>query len=194
MKAGMIRLGAAQALDGTDTRLKADLGEALLHDSDHGNPPGHEEPIRFGILEDLIGFHLRLANDRTFDNFTDLLGPDRLRPGCFTILTLIANNPGITQIAIARASGRDKSSVAKALRYMEDAAIIRRERVDDDRRAYASYVTEAGAELAERMARTAKIHTRHMATLLGEERAKILLDILKEMIERLPESPAVSRE
>lgn len=190
----MVRPGAAQRLVRADTRLMADLDKPLLHDAGHGKGPGDDEPIRLGILEDLIGFHLRLANDRTFDNFTDLLGPDRLRPGCFTILTLIANNPGITQIAIARASGRDKSSVAKALRYMEDAAIIRRERVDDDRRAYASYVTESGAELAERMAEKAKVHTRRMATLLGEERAKVLLDILKEMIERLPECPAVSRE
>lgn len=152
---------------------------------DGAGPPA-EERLNFGMLEGLIGFHLRLANDRTFENFVELLGPDRLRPGCFTMLTLIANNPGITQIAISRASGRDKSSVTKALRYMEDAGLIRRVRLDDDRRSYASFVTEAGAELAGRMARKARIHIDHMASLLGEERAGLLLDLLKELIGKLP--------
>nr|WP_281351174.1 MarR family winged helix-turn-helix transcriptional regulator [Pseudochelatococcus lubricantis] len=144
-----------------------------------------DDAIDYGLLDSFIGFHLRLANDRTYENFIDRLGADSLRPGCFTILTLIANNPGITQIMISRVAGRDKSSVAKILRYMEDEGLIRRVRLDDDRRAYASYVTEAGAELNARLAEKARIQSAHLRSILGPEREAALLRTLKDLITAL---------
>lgn len=163
-----------------------------MRDTDGGNGAGWAqaeaapaEVAELGILAGHLGFHLRLANDRTFETFSDLLGTDRLRPGCFTMLILIANNPGITQMGISRACGRDKSSVAKALRYMEDEGLIRRERVEDDRRSSASFVTPAGAQRVERLQEKARIQSARIASTLGEKRTDELLATLKELIAKL---------
>ncbi|MFD2236569.1 MarR family winged helix-turn-helix transcriptional regulator [Aureimonas populi] len=159
-------------------------------DGDNGAERAQEEAepgeaVELGILAGHLGFHLRLANDRTFETFADLLGADRLRPGCFTMLILIANNPGITQTGISRACGRDKSSVAKALRYMEDEGLIRRERVEDDRRSSASFVTPAGAQRVERLQEKARIQSARISAALGEARVQELLATLKALIDRL---------
>lgn len=145
-----------------------------------------EDMTNYGLLDSFIGFHLRLANDRVYENFVNSLGDDRLRPGCFTMLTLIANNPGITQIAISRAAGFDKSSVAKGLRYMEDEGLIRRVRLDDDRRSYASYLTESGVELSQRLAERARGQSAYLTSLIGPENKRELLKILKILIDTLP--------
>ncbi|MGV6875984.1 MarR family transcriptional regulator [Pseudochelatococcus sp. B33] len=159
----------------TPVRSRADVNETAADDK-----------INYGLLDSFIGFHLRLANDRVYENFVNSLGDDRLRPRCFTMLTLIANNPGITQIAISRAAGLDKSTVAKGLRYMEDRGLIRRVRLDDDRRSYASYVTKAGSELSQHLAERAHSQSAYLISLIGAENKKALLKILKKLIDTLP--------
>jgi len=123
-----------------------------------------------------------LANDHVFDAFAVIMGDDRLRPGCFTMLILIRNNPGITQMEIAKASGRDKSSVAKNLRYMEDKRLIRRERVEDDRRSSASFVTDEGEAHVLRLEEKARLQGDKIRSTLGHERTGRLMDLLKEIV------------
>jgi DNA-binding MarR family transcriptional regulator len=173
-----------RANEGTSRTVADD--EAVAANAESTSSP-FDEAVQFGILEELVGFHLRLADDRTFENFARGLGPDRLWPGCFTMLTLIVNNPGITQITLSRASGRDKSSVTKDLRYMEDAGLIRRVRLSEDRRSYASFVTQEGAELSERLTREVKAHSTRLTSIIGEDRKALLLAILKDLINNLPE-------
>lgn len=174
-----------RANEGTSRTEDITNHEAVPANTNSASSP-FDETVQFGILEQLVGFHLRLADDRTFENFARGLGSDRLRPGCFTMLTLIVNNPGITQITLSRASGRDKSSVTKDLRYMEDAGLIRRVRLNEDRRSYASFVTQAGAELSERLTCEVKAHSMRLTSIIGEDRKALLLTILKDLINNLP--------
>ena len=73
------------------------------------------EPLRLGPLTDFIGFHLRLAQEASFQAFARRVRDLDLRPGRFAVLALIGENPGISQTALGRASGRDKSSLTPAL-------------------------------------------------------------------------------
>ncbi|PQO23342.1 MarR family transcriptional regulator [Rhodobacteraceae bacterium WD3A24] len=150
-------------------------------------------PIRMGVLDDFVGMLLRVAYEESFDDFSRLLGSDTLKPGYFTILTLIAKNPGITQVEIGKAAGRDKSSVTKALRNMEDQGLITRVRGEDDRRSYGSYLTESGAELQQRMEDKAKTHIARLDAVIGSDRKAILLEILRDIIHGLPRYNAQDR-
>lgn len=139
-----------------------------------------------GILEDFVGMLLRVAYEESFNDFATLLGNDTLRPGHFAILTLIANNPGITQVEIGRAAGRDKSSVTKTLRILEDQGLITRVRGEEDRRSYGSFVTDKGADFQRRMEQKALIHIAHLDAVIGNDRKPILLEILRDIIHGLP--------
>src|ERR1700719_3936530 len=77
--------------------------------------PAAATPLRLGALADFIGFHLRLAQEASFQAFARRVRDLDLRPGRFAVLALIGENPGISQTALGRASGRDKSSLTPAL-------------------------------------------------------------------------------
>lgn len=157
-------------------------GEAYRNSAPSERTPG----IELGILDGFVGMLLRRAYEEAFADFTRLLGSDALSPAYFTILTLIANNPGITQVEIGRAAGRDKSAVTVALRYMEDQGLIRRVRLRDDRRSSASYMTEAGATLNARMQEKAQLHIARMDEIIGEGRKQSLVETLQDLADELP--------
>ncbi|WP_099867630.1 MarR family winged helix-turn-helix transcriptional regulator [Pararhizobium haloflavum] len=140
------------------------------------------EAIKLGLLDDFIGYYLRLAYEEAFQDFTQELGADSLKPGSFALLSLIVENPGITQTELSRAAGRDKSSVTTALRLLEDDGLIERRRLPDDRRSYASEVTAKGQAVYGRIAAKAKIHSDRLETIVGADDKNALLRVLKTLI------------
>src|SRR5690606_27040602 len=85
-----------------------------------------EREVRLGELENYISFHLRLAQNASFKAFKRHTGENRLRPGWFAVLMIIRNNPGITPMALSRASGRDKSTITPVLRDLLQERLIDR--------------------------------------------------------------------
>ena len=90
--------------------------------------------INFGPLATWIGFNLRMAQESAFQAFSRRSLEVGESPGRFATLTLIARNPGISQTALSRANGRDKSSLTPVLNDLA-------RRVIRPRRAYSSWVT-----------------------------------------------------
>jgi DNA-binding MarR family transcriptional regulator len=135
--------------------------------------------IRLGPLEDYAGYHLRLAQDASFQAFAGRVGRGDIRPGHFTILTLLRENPGITQTAISQASGRDKSTLTPALRNLEDAGYIERRRVDRDRRSYQLYLTATGEEAIALLAAHARAHDEALDRIIGSENKAAFLGVLR---------------
>lgn len=141
-----------------------------------------DENIRLGLLDNFLGYYLRLAYEEAFHDFSTELGPDSLKPGSFALMSFIVENPGITQTELGRAAGRDKSSVTTALRALEDDGLIERQRLDDDRRSYASSATEKGEQTYRRIIAKAHIHAGKLEKIVGPERMPLLIGMLKEII------------
>src|SRR5688572_14797761 len=85
--------------------------------------------IRLGYLAHSIAFHLRLAQNASFREFDRLVGEKNLKPGHFAMLTLIGENPGISQSALSLASGRDTSSLTAILDNFVRRKLVSRQRV-----------------------------------------------------------------
>lgn len=148
-----------------------------------------DDEIDIGMLERFVGTYLRAAYEASYADFEALLGDSAVPPGYLSILTLIAHNPGISQTQIGRTAHRDKSAVTKALRRMEDEGLIRRTRLEDDRRTYVSEVTAKGAALQARLQDKALLHVSRITEIIGRERHALLLDTLRELIDNLPGDP-----
>jgi DNA-binding MarR family transcriptional regulator len=125
------------------------------------------EALRLGPLADFIGFHLRLAQEASFHAFARRVRDLDLRPGRFAALALIGQNPGISQTALGRASGRDKSSLTPALGDLARRALITRRRVARDRRSYALSLTPKGEKLLEELLTHARAHDRRLDAIVG---------------------------
>lgn len=148
-----------------------------------------ERDLEYGLLEDFVGHYLRLAYEAAYSDFAKRLGEDQLKPGYFSMLVIIRNNRGITQRELGDSIGRDKSSVAKALRNMEDRGLIYRERVENDRRNYASFLTDKGLEAYERMEAKAREHTAALSAVIGPERREVVFGALRDLIRSLNNTP-----
>ena len=145
---------------------KRDAGVALREREDEG--------VRLGVLENLIGFHLRLAQNVSFRAFKRLTGEANLRPGWFAVLSLIEGNPGITPMALSRASGRDKSTITPILRDLLREGLVRREDIPKDRRSYSLFLTPKGEERLRHFGACAAAHDAELDAIVGDQKGELL--------------------
>src|SRR5262249_2946281 len=72
------------------------------------------------------------------------------------LLTVVAREPGITQITIVERTGSDPNTVAAILRLLEQGRLVRREAHARDRRARCVFLTAAGRRVQRRAAKDAE--------------------------------------
>jgi DNA-binding MarR family transcriptional regulator len=132
------------------------------------------EGIDYGPLDGWVGFNLRLAQNASFQAFAKLTGANAVRPGRFATLLLISRNPGISQTALSRANGRDKSSLTPVLNDLVRRGLVRRQRTPGDRRTYRLTLTPAGTRALGELSRSARAHDKNLDRLIGKDRARFL--------------------
>jgi DNA-binding MarR family transcriptional regulator len=149
-------------------------------------PAASATVIDYGPLANWIGFHLRLAQNASFQAFAREASGIDLRPGRFATLMLIGRNPGISQTALSRANARDKSSLTPVLNDLARRRLIKRLRAKDDRRSYRLMLTPAGEALLSELTVCAEAHERLLDDVLGPNDRARFLQILKRLIAELP--------
>ncbi len=140
--------------------------------------------IRLGALADYIGFHLRMAQDASFRAFARHAGVRDLKPGRFAAMTVISNNPGITQAALGRAIARDKSSVTPLIQELERRGLVSRRRSPADRRSIALSLTATGEETLARLMTHAVEHDRRLDEIVGQQKPEFI-GLLKKIADEL---------
>jgi DNA-binding MarR family transcriptional regulator len=74
----------------------------------------------------------------------------------FVLLTTVAREPGITQIAIVERTSSDPNTVAAVLRRLEQRRLVRREAHACDRRVRCVFLTAEGRRVQQRVAKDAE--------------------------------------
>ena len=139
-------------------------------------------PVDHGPLAEWVGFNLRMAQAASFQAFSRMAREIGTRPGRFATLMLIGRNPGISQTALSRAAGRDKSSLTPVLNDLERRGLVIRRRTRTDQRAYRLSLTPAGRRLLAELTRCAREHERKLDRIIGAEDQKGFVRILKRII------------
>jgi DNA-binding MarR family transcriptional regulator len=92
--------------------------------------------IDYGVLPSLVGYQLRLAQQRVFANFAKHFSPHGLTPGLLGLLILVERNPGLKQGELAAALGIDRSTIVNSIDRLQQMAMIVRTPDKNDRRAH----------------------------------------------------------
>jgi DNA-binding MarR family transcriptional regulator len=109
------------------------------------DPVGQLEKAR---LEKVLGYQLAQATIVTDAIFFEQVGePFKLRPVEYTVLTLIAENPGGSLVRLARALSVTPPHITTTVERLEGKGLIVRRAGEEDRRAHVLHVTRTGAEL-----------------------------------------------
>jgi DNA-binding MarR family transcriptional regulator len=147
-----------------------------------GKPNGRGEEIDYGALAHWVGFNLRMAQAVTFHAFARRAKEVGTRPGRFATLMLIGRNPGISQTALSRANGRDKSSLTPVLDDLARRGLVVRKRTRADQRAYRLSLTPAGRRQLAELTRCARAHERSLDKIIGAKQQKNFVRVLKRII------------
>lgn len=111
------------------------------------------DEVALGELQDSLGFLMRLAQLRVFENYFEALGQYGMRPGEFSVLVVIGHNPGIRQGVLASKLMIKRAHITKVVRRLEDEGLVDRRIPDEDRRVVELTLTAKGrAFVAERAA------------------------------------------
>ena len=132
------------------------------------------ESITLGILPELIGYRLRIAQVGVFRDFCMNVGESEITPTLFGVLVLIDTNPGMKQTQLAEAIQLDRSSVVSVLDKLEARGLVERVRAPDNRRANALHLTAAGQRLLQALIPQVRAHEeRVLGKLDAGERAQL---------------------
>ena len=138
--------------------------------------------LRLGRLPWLAGYQLRRAQARFFADFRRRMADVPMTPAQYGLLTLIGENPGLSQSALARALGLKRSTMVAAINTFERRGLVERRRGGGgDQRAHALVLTAAGKRLMRELEPRIGEHEAHMLAALSEDEKKQLLYLLEKI-------------
>ena len=143
--------------------------------------PEPTDGIALGMLPNLVGYHLRLAQVAIFRDFRKVLGDFDITPGLFGVLVLIEANAGMKQTDLARTIHLDRSTVVNVIDNLETMKLVERRAVDGDRRSKALYLTSPGKAFLQKLKRQVLDHEKRLAANLSATDRQKLVDFLERI-------------
>ncbi len=136
-----------------------------------------------GVLPTLLGYVLRRAQSAVFTDFaaTFQAAGVALTPGEFGLLVLVARNTGLSQMALARALGIDRSTLVPILDRLQARGLLVRRRSPTDGRTHALELTHAGTKALARFTALVRAHEKRIASRLSTAETQTLIGLLEKV-------------
>jgi DNA-binding MarR family transcriptional regulator len=135
--------------------------------------------IELGELSDLLGYALKRAQLRIFEDFLRCVAPLQLTPAQFSVLLLLDRNPGRNQTEIANTLGILRPNFVAMLDGLEGRNLCARMRSTNDRRSHILVLTDKGRAVLSRAKKlVAAKHEARLNELLGAGNRAALLTML----------------
>ena len=145
------------------------------------NAPGKNVSINFGLLPDLVGYQLRMAQIALFRDFAKGPGEEDVTPGLFGVLVIIEANPDLKQSDLARATHLDRSTVVTVIDNLERRGLVERRVALHDRRSNAIRLTDAGAILLRKLKRQVSQHEKRLLQNFSDAERKLFFTLLQKV-------------
>ncbi|MDQ7742961.1 MarR family winged helix-turn-helix transcriptional regulator [Hydrogenophaga pseudoflava] len=140
-----------------------------------------EGRIDTSYLESLLGYNARRAALAVIGVFLQRMAPYGLRPVDFSVLTLIAHNPGITSRQICAALDILPPNLVGMIKSLDKRGLIERRPHPTDRRAQGLHLSPAGRKLQKDAQATATKLERDVASRLSAQELTTLKDLLRKV-------------
>ena len=140
-------------------------------------------PLDRGLLPSLLGYALRRTQSAVFADFaaTFARAGETLTPGEFGLLVLVERNAGMSQMALARALGIDRSTLVPILNRLQARGFLLRNASPTDGRTHALALTPAGEKALARFARLVRAHEKRIAGGLSAAETRALIELLDKV-------------
>ena len=146
---------------------------------DPAEPVGPAQAVQLGELSELLGYVLKRAQLKVFEDFLRCVASLQLTPAQFSVLLLLDENPGRNQTEIANTLGILRPNFVSMLDGLESRDLCTRVRSANDRRSHILLLTDKGrAVLARAKKLVATKHEARLNELLGPAGREALLAML----------------
>ncbi|HKN28038.1 MAG TPA: MarR family transcriptional regulator [Roseiarcus sp.] len=145
--------------------------------------PSERASIDYGPLDRRLGYALRRAQIAVFRDFFAAFESLDIRPGQYSILTIIEHNPGLKQSEVSEALGIKRTNFVAMIDELERRKLVRRAPTPNDRRSNALMLTEAGKRLMKELHAVSERHERRIVDALGADTHRRMFAWLKALAE-----------
>jgi DNA-binding MarR family transcriptional regulator len=162
------------------------VSKTAVADSDKGRKEAADdqtaEALQLGELSGLLGYSLKRAQLKIFEDFLRCVAPLQLTPAQFSVLLLLDRNPGRNQTEIASTLGILRPNFVAMLDGLESRDLCARIRSANDRRSHNLVLTEKGRAVLSRAKKlVAAKHETRLNELLGSGNRAALVAMLSKI-------------
>ncbi|WP_334530676.1 MarR family winged helix-turn-helix transcriptional regulator [Bradyrhizobium sp. AZCC 2230] len=151
-------------------------------DAPEGQSQGLAEALQLGELSEQLGYVLKRAQLKVFENFLRCMASLQLTPAQFSVLLLVEKNPGRNQTEIASTLGILRPNFVALLDNLESRDLCARIRSTNDRRSHILVLTDKGKAVLTRAKKlVATKHESRLNELLGQANREALLEMLSKI-------------
>jgi DNA-binding MarR family transcriptional regulator len=142
---------------------------------------GSGDAVDTSYLEGLLGYNARRAALAIIEVFVERMAPYGLRPVDFSVLSVIAHNPGITSRQLCKALAILPPNLVGLIGSLEKRQLILREPHPTDGRAVALKLTPAGRRLMREAQPAVSALESSVAPALSPAEHRSLIRLLKKV-------------
>ena len=144
-------------------------------------PTAAVEEVDTSFLDTLLGYNARRAALAVIDVFLERMAPFQLRPVDFSVLSLVAHNPGITSRQLCSTLGILPPNLVGMVNTLEKRALVERQPHPRDGRAMGLHLTSQGEKLMRDAEKTAAELEAEVASRLSAAELRTLIGLLKKV-------------
>ncbi len=163
---------------------KKDTADGLMGDTTNGSAPGDALEVDTSYLETLLGYNARRAALTVIALFLRRMAPYDLRPVDFSVLTVVAHNPGVTSRQICAALDILPPNLVGMVKTLHKRGLIERQPHPTDRRAQGLHLTLAGQRLHVQAQKTATELEQEATHSLTAAELQTLTGLLRKVYRR----------
>lgn len=137
----------------------------------------------FGGLDEIIGFHIRLAHGATYRHFTETFAELGLTQKMVSVLWLIDDHPHIAQADIGRRLQMDRATTMAIINRLEARELLVRGESKRDRRRQTLTLTDMGHKALLEARRCIDEHEQWVRSRFTKREASLLIELLRRIHE-----------
>jgi len=145
------------------------------------SPPPSVDQVDTRHLQELAGYNVRRASLAIMDRFAVHMQQHDLKVASFSVLSLIAHNPGITSRQLCATLAIQPPNLVGIINALDARGLLQRLPHPTDGRAVGLHLTEAGAELEARAEATARALEVEATQRLSAAERKTLIRLLQKI-------------
>ena len=146
-------------------------------------PVGHTDEDDVGAINDILGFHIRLAHGACLRHFTETFTDLDLTQKQVSVLWLVDDHPGIAQTDLAQRLRMDRATTMAIINRLQAKHFLRRDRSPKDGRKQALFLEPEGVEILGRAKQAIGEHEAWVKSRFSDKEVRQLIELLSRIHE-----------